>query len=296
MMNRIGILLTCALLLTGCGDDGAARDLDGGDTSDLDGGDTSDAGSSACHAEPTWLPAWKGTIPASVQLRDTPYGFTSAGLAEAVAAAQAITGPAFDLHYDSAITGPNVISIGYEPAGDMGLIDMVVADGSSVIRLAIEPGTPGLDPQPVPGDRVDLTTMTLQLDFGAPRITEVSLIDWQFDGIVSSDHAVYVRESTGVTLDVSTPADFGTAASDVHWTHHIYGEIVSAGVPCGGAFLCYDLQHGSAAGPTVKLRTQGSAAIVEGDCVELYAPLSEFDGAPQFEIRDVNSLRIYSAN
>lgn len=76
--------------------------------------------------------------------------------------------------------------------------------------------------------------------------------------------------------------------------HNLFSEL-TGGAPCGPA-TCFELYHGAGETQSVPFRIRNddlSIPLVEGDCIEVYAPLTLYDGLPRIDVTNFDWFRWY---
>jgi len=126
-----------------------------------------------------------------------------------------------------------------------------------------------------PGYTISFTATELKDYEGTLEITQMSAITKGTPG------KVYVQEAAGQTL---------SAASHFEEMVHAYGKLVSDSTACGGSSVCFDYDIGE---QTVTFRVKSSGNLMKGDCVDVYAPMGQFSGSPQFDIANFDWMDTY---
>lgn len=288
-MTWRSLSLVFALGLMGCppedptetDDDTSDVDTSDVDTSDIDT-DTDDIDTEApaidCHVLPSTLPAWGGDIDPPTLITNTPYT-NDAGLGGLLAALDGTTG---DQTVDVDITGATVTVLDYNRDEDLGQVfRFYVEDANAAFFARLSFDATGYDIQA--GDIVNFNVTAAQLYFGVPQISAISELT-----VVSSGNPVHVIEGNGQTLDLT---------GDVNRVHHLYGELVSAGEGCQDPNYCFDLETVDGETSTINtLRINQEplqTPLIQGDCVEIIAPMGIFSEAPQFNVGNYEWHRWY---
>ena len=298
MRLRLFGALALSTLLVGCprtpddtgSTDTGSHDTGSTDTSTTDTGTTdtgttdtstdtgtTDTGTTGtdCYTLPSGLPPFGGSIDPSL-ITNTPYDSVATGLADLVTAATNATpddGTVVALDTPIDVSGAYVTSTGYIPSAATYEVNFWLADKNSAIYVRLSGA--GYDVKA--GDQVDFTASAVANYNGTPQVSTITSLT-----VTSYNNDVYVRESTGATL----------TSDDFFWVHHIYGEIISDGTACGGSNYCFGFRHGGPSGPVETFRSYNgsnptSAPIwVNGDCVEIYAPLDQYHDAPQLNMQN----------
>lgn len=270
-------LLVLALSLASCdrtppgeeSDTDTDSDTDADTDSDTDADtDTDTQGPMSCSPLPSGLPSLATAI--GITTTETPYA-TASGVQAVLAVATGGGGsPPF------AITDATVVAVGYTPE-PTDVDDFWVADSQAAIQVHLGKGN-GVEV--VAGDVVSFTATGVDTYGNTPEITAISGFSVNAS---ASPNDVYVMESTGAVFD----------DDDVGWVHHLYGEVTFAETdPCGSR-ECFTMTHTDGTlTHTVKLRILAIADIQVNDCVEVIAPLSNYDGY-EFDIDNLDWHRWY---
>ncbi len=292
MKPQLLTALALGLALTACRP--VPDDSDTGDTTDttdtvdtVDTTDTTDTDTSTpgvnCHVLPSSLPDFFGGIPTTPGVTTTEYT-NDAGLDDVLAAVEAAaTLPAT---VNIAVSNVTVTQVGFKAATSTQRF-VWFADANGALRTFFPSGATGPIPDDAvvsPGDVVSFTVTSVGKYGDEPQI--VNLTDWTIESAGGS--AAYYVDATGETISIP---------DDISYVHHIYGELVSDPTDCGGP-VCFDYQHGGSTGPTIILRIRnenlGANALVRGDCIEVFAPMTAFDGEAQVDLQNFAWFRWYN--
>ena len=247
----------------GATDGSADGDADGGADGGSDGGtDGTDGGTTDCQAMVD-IAVWMDTAYMDAGLlTTTPYDF-DAGIAALKAAMPTGEDP---VAVSIPVSGAVVTTVGYAPSGTDPDIWISDANGT-VLTFRAGGGTLGVKP----GDKVSFTATELTNYFDKLEITGIA--DFSID---SSGNPIWYREGYDQVID---PAAWSQNLT------HIWGQLVTEPVSCGGSYSCFDLQHGSQTiAYRINLESLGDYPDRNGDCVQLLAPMDTFSGAPQINI------------
>ena len=163
------------------------------------------------------------------------------------------------------ISGATVVNVGYAPSG--ATPDLYLQDASGALmtyRITTDAAVK-------PGDKVNLTVTEAKNYFSTREITAAT--DFS---VVSSGNPIYYNTGWDTSLDYAT-----MGMQNVH----VWGELVSDEGDCGGGYNCFTLQHGTQSVVyRINLENLGDYPDKVGDCVDIFAPLGTFSGAPQLNI------------
>jgi len=193
---------------------------------------------------------------------DTSY---DAGIAAVIAATPATPGDATTVSL--AVSQATIIAT---YVGPQSYHRLWLADGNGAIKVFLTTDAPQ-NPTFVPkvGSRVSVDVAEVTNYAGQPEITAVEDSSWTLD---STDNEVVVTDHTGGPE---------LTAADVNELVRVTGTLSSAGVACGGSYLCYDFDYGVST--TAQFRTD-IAGLALGDCITWLGPLHIFNATPQLTI------------
>jgi hypothetical protein len=183
-----------------------------------------------------------------------------AGVAEVIAAADALTDGETVEGLDLAVTNAVVTNIGYSPDGATDL-SFWFGDADGFMRTFRTETGPVLPSEISRGDTVSFKVNAITSYFGEYEVTAIS--DFQVTG---SGEPIYMLDANDTEL---TYAEHGRANISV------YGEVTASTGECGSS-NCYDLLLWN--GQTVIFRVANFVEIFEGDCIWWAGPLGSFDG------------------
>lgn len=271
------ILALSPLTLTGCPPDNPddTGDTDTSDTDTTDPGTDTDTDTDTpagidCHVVPSILPEWAGDIEPPSLATTVPYTL-DAGLDDVMAAMPAV-GESVTVDID--VTGAYVTTLGFNPGVDAGEVhSFYIGDVSGGIYVRLDfTSAPSVDV--VPGDAVNFTVTEVENFNGLLQISAISDLS-----VVSENNEIYVKAASGQTLDTT---------NDISELHQLHGELVSGATGCGGSSVCFDFETRDGDTSVVSmLRVNNNnltPPLIEGDCVQVNAPLTEFNGDAQFNI------------
>jgi len=269
MTRRSFKVVGCFFLLAACtgrapshtGETGWTPDTD---TDDTDTGDT-DTGTppASCDEGPSDIGTWFGGIDPTLVTSDA---YTNdAGVAALVAAAPADGEEATGTF---AVSGATVTNVGYPPTKNFWFAD---ANGAMRTYLYEDAAT-----EVLPGMIVNFTATTIKNYFGEIEVTAVS--DFE---VVSSGNPVQVVEALGANLDYATQG---------RQMVHTYGQITAFIEECGTTSSCWTFTHG---GADIRFRISNEKGIIEGDCVEVVAPVASYTPDTLFDVGNWDWMRWY---
>ena len=99
--------------------------------------------------------------------------------------------------------------------------------------------------------------------------------------VVSSGNPVQVVEALGASLDYATQG---------RQIVHTYGEITAFVEECGATSSCWTFTHG---GSDIRFRISNDKGIVEGDCIEIVAPVASYTPDTLFDVGNWDWMRWY---
>ncbi|MFT6234733.1 MAG: hypothetical protein ACJAZO_005257 [Myxococcota bacterium] len=286
------LALITPLTLVGCPpeDPSETGDVDtsgteGTDDTDTEGTDDegtegTDAPDFDCHVLPSSLPDWTGDLDPPALGTTTPFGF-DAGLDDVIAALPA-SGETATVNI--AVTGAVVTTLGFNPESDSGVIHTFYvgdATGGALVRLDFTDDTTAVDV--VPGDAVDFTVTTMENFNGLLQIAAISDLT-----VTSQGNEVYIVAATGLAIDT---------INDISVVHQLHGELTSSESGCGGSSVCFDFETRdgeTAVVSTLRINNNNlQTPLIEGDCLQVNAPLTQFSGDAQFNIGNFAWQRWY---
>ena len=280
-------LLLAPLTLTGCPPDNPDdSDVDTNEGTDDPGTDDPDSDDDTeepsdinCHVLPTSLPPFAGAIEPASLASETPYT-TDGGLDDVIAATTPATEDSVtvDIDVTSAIVTTLDFNAEYQDTGIAHRFFVEDAAGGVYVRLDFDTA----DGWPIaPGDEVSFTATSVRNFNGVMQVGALTDLV-----VVSSDNPVYVVEGNGQTLDTT---------GAINTVHHLFGELVTSGSECGSGWECFDLETRDGLDTntsTFRIRNDRlTTPYIQGDCIDLYAPLSQFSGEPQFNINNFQWVR-----
>jgi hypothetical protein len=269
---RLALLLSIPAALVACttappDDTGADADADTDSDADTDTDTDTDAdGDADCDAGPS-TPDY-GELNAEQITWDN---YThDAGLA-AVAAADPGDGNTADGEW--LVDGAVVTLAGYAPDGSNPDTFWVADSSGSMVVYRVDPGM-----VVNPGDTISFTVTQVGNYAGLRQIAAAT------DFVVADVAAqgVYVVDAT---------TDAASWASSAHQVIYSYGEITAENGECGTSYECFD--YTAANGTTTALRLHESKGLVEGDCLQVTAPIGTFAGDDQYNINDLDWVVFY---
>jgi hypothetical protein len=205
---------------------------------------------------------------AGVDVRKNPYTF-DAGVGDVLDATKSASSPkSVNLEINDAI----VTATDDNPPN--GTLSAMVADGAGTIMVFAVPvdfNANGVEP----GDRIDLHVFEVFNYDGVPEITDATI------AISGSGEDVYVN--TFMDGDELKYAKHPLEMVEV------WGEILTSGTDCGG-MDCFALDHG--AEEPAEFRAP-SGDVRKGDCVQVIAPVGQFDGVTELSMENPDWYREY---
>ena len=143
-----------------------------------------------------------------------------------------------------------------------------ISDGVGSIQVFFDSEDTDLHPTfPIKvGQKISFTVSEVTIFFGIPEITNAT--DWN---LVSENNEVYIDDRTNGEVSLQ----------DLNSVVRITGTLDSAGQPCGGSSLCYDLNYG---GPSTLNFRSSSMFIQQDSCITFVGPVGARDGAVQLNI------------
>ncbi len=286
------IALLTPLTLVGCPPEDPS---DSGDDSDgtegtedtgtedtgTEGTEGTDAPDFDCHVLPSSLPDWAGDLADPTLVTNTPYT-VDAGLGPVFTAAEAATDGAVTVDLD--VTGAIVTTLDFNRDADESppaIFRFWVADSNGAINMRLSFDAPGWDV--VAGDEINFTATSVNNFNGTLQIDAIENLT-----VVSEDNPVHVIEANGIAIDT---------ANNIGVVHHVFGEVVSAGEGCQDPTICFDFETrlGDDTNTSImRIRNDRlQTPLIEGDCIEIQAPLSQFSGEAQFNIGNFQWHRWY---
>ncbi len=232
--------------------DTAARTEDG-----ADGGDGTDGTDGTVDCQSDWDPSFFGGLDPSL-VTDLPYT-RDAGLEPVLAEARRLNdGDSREVRL--AVSGAVVTNL--VPNDAAGHTFAVGDRAGHLLVYGVD-----LPFAPEPGQILDFEARRVTNHYGTLEITAVG-------GATagSGRSLVYVESASGSPLDYRAQG-----AQNVR----LHGLILRDEGPCGGDASCYTLLHGDA---ETTVRTRDALPI--GACALVTAPVSQYDGTPQLELRD----------
>ena len=277
------IALITPLTLVGCPPEDPSGDTTEGtedtegtegteDDEGTEGTEGTDAPDFDCHVLPSSLPDWGGDLTDLSLISNTPYT-VDAGLGAVRTAALAADEDSVTV--DIPVTGAIVTSLDFNRDADEtppAIFRFYVADSSGALTVFLDFAAQGWDV--VPGDEINFTVTAVGNFFDTPQIQAISDLT-----VVSEGNPVYVKEANGAPIDT---------VGDLSTIHHLFGEIVSSGEGCTDPTICFDFETrlGDDSNTSI-LRIRNDrlqTPLIEGDCIEIQAPLGQFAGDAQFNI------------
>ena len=279
---RTLVLSFAVLALGGCprtppetGDTDADTDADSDSDSDSDSDADSDADSDSDSDADCGAPdgTFFGQIGSADKITSTAYT-NDAGLGAIVAAKPADGQTAA---VSLVVTNATVTAVGYNPSTATEAWTVWLADANGSAHTYLQ-NSPQKIPLPIsPGDVISFTATELQNYSGELEITTITGYSK-----ASTTNDVYVQDMTATDMTVS--------AHDQELVH-TYGRISTTPAACGSTSVCADFE--TASGQTVAFRIKTVFDPQVDDCIEVYMPVGQFAGDPQFNVDNFDWVELY---